>query len=361
MRKLITALYLSSFSFSSYAAIEINDNFTLSGFGSTSVAKSTNETQLLIHRAISDDLCFDCDTTFGLQLDYFNDAFKVSAQLVKRPQDDWDEPELEWAYVGYTIENVELRAGRLRLPLFLASEYFFVGHAYTYARPPDELYNSLLGITAYNGFSAVWNLELFDKYQLSINPFVELSSSKSIDISKQLSIDIDVDNTLGINFLFSGSFYRWNFTYLDSSFDQTTKFINSVPGVPYFEIDIPDNNIEVFSLGTEYEFDNLKLSGEVLFTDFGSSWYTSAAYRVNKYAPYVVFGEKHDKPTVTNSYNGKTGSSVTLGVHYDIKYNLSMNVEWQQFKSFAAQNGSFVETPQKPDANLYSVMFNFVF
>ncbi len=358
MRKLITALYLSSFSFSSYAAIELNDNFTLSGFGSTSVAKSTNETQLMINRAISDDLCFDCDTTFGLQLDYFNDAFKASVQLVKRPQDNWSEPELEWAYVGYTIENVELRAGRLRLPLFLASEYFYVGHAYTYARPPEELYNSILGITAYNGLSAVWNLELFDEYQLSITPFKGFSDSNELTISPSTDAEIEVHRSRGINFVFSADYYRWNFTYFNANIGQKLDFIKDQPG---FEAEDPDTKIELFSVGAEYEFDDLKLSSEIQFNNIRIAKYVSAAYRVNKFVPYVVYGENHARPTKFNPYNGKTGSSVTLGMRYDIKYNLSMNVDWQQFKSFGEQRGSFVEIPQKTDANLYSVMFNFVF
>ncbi|MGR5489133.1 sulfate ABC transporter permease, partial [Vibrio alfacsensis] len=78
--------------------MDINDNFSISGFGSTSWARSDNETPLLINRGISDENCFDCDTTFGIQLDYFFDAFKASVQVVKRPQDNWSEPQLEWAY-----------------------------------------------------------------------------------------------------------------------------------------------------------------------------------------------------------------------------------------------------------------------
>lgn len=361
MRKLITALYLSTFSFSSYASIELNDNFTLSGFGSTSATKSTNETQLIINRAISNNLCFDCDTTLGLQLDYFNDSFKASAQLVKRPQDDWSEPELEWAYVDYTIENVELRAGRLRLPLFLASEYFYVGHAYTYARPPEELYNSILGITAYNGFSVVWNLELFDEYQLSINPFKGFKDTTKLTLSPSTDGEIKVNKSSGINVVFSADYYRWNFTYFNGNIDQNLKISDVIPGVPFFEIDIPDTDIELYSVGAEYEFDDLKLSSEIQYNDVRSTWYTSAAYRINKLVPYIVYGENHAKPTEINPFNGKTGSSVTLGMRYDIKYNLSMNIDWQQFKSFEEQRGSFVEVPQKPDANLYTIMFNFVF
>lgn len=146
MRNRLLVFFISiMWSFASDATIELTEQLSISGFGSTSWAKSDNETAVIINHGISDSSCFDCDTTFGIQLDYFNDAFKASVQLVKRPQDNWSEPELEWAYAGYSVNNFEFRAGRLRLPIFLLSEYYYVNHAYTSTRPPEEVYNSILG------------------------------------------------------------------------------------------------------------------------------------------------------------------------------------------------------------------------
>jgi hypothetical protein len=361
MRKIFIAFSALFVSYSSYATIELTEQLSLSGFASTSIAKSNNETELMINRSITDEICFDCDTTFGLQLDYFEGNFKASSQIVKRPQDNWSVPELEWAYVGYSIDNIELRAGRLRLPLFLASEYFYVGHAYTYARPPEELYNSILGITAYNGASIVWNTEVFDDYQLSITPFIGFSDTNKVNISNALDAEIDIDNLSGVNFVFSGDYYQWNFSYFEAEFGQKLKFTDAFPGVPYLELNFPDDNVELFSLGMEYEFDSLKVAAEYQSNTIRSTWYTSLSYRMNKFVPYAVYGENHTKITQLSTYDGRTGSSYILGLRYDIKYNLSMNLEWQQFKSYAGQRGSFVETPTEADANLVSLMFNFVF
>ncbi|HCG6381696.1 TPA: sulfate ABC transporter permease, partial [Vibrio parahaemolyticus] len=122
MKRSLLAVLISSVAFPSLATVELTDNLSLSGFGSIAWDQSDNETSLLVNRFIDDDSCFDCDTTFGLQLDYFYQAFRASVQVVKRPQDHWSEPKVEWAYLAYTYNNVEIRGGRLRLPVFLISE-----------------------------------------------------------------------------------------------------------------------------------------------------------------------------------------------------------------------------------------------
>ncbi|MDF4706739.1 sulfate ABC transporter permease, partial [Vibrio parahaemolyticus] len=177
----------------------LTEQLSLSGFGSTSWAKSDNPTTLLVNRFIGDESCFDCDTTFGMQLDYFHKAFRASAQVVKRPQDHWSSPQLEWAYLAYTYQNIEIRGGRLRLPLFLMSEYNYVGHAFTQARPPNEVYDSILGITAYNGLSARWIHDLNEQVVLTAMPFVGFKDNSDVTINERTELEIESNNTAGMN------------------------------------------------------------------------------------------------------------------------------------------------------------------
>ena len=58
------------FASNAFATIEVTDDLLFSAFGSTSITSSDNETPLYLNREITDDTCFDCDTTLGLQLDY---------------------------------------------------------------------------------------------------------------------------------------------------------------------------------------------------------------------------------------------------------------------------------------------------
>ncbi|MCK5881831.1 MAG: hypothetical protein KAG18_08140, partial [Sinobacterium sp.] len=139
--------------FTHYSHANIDDQLEVSGFATWSVSKSDNATPWYVNREITDETCYNCDTVWGIQLDYQPlDSVRLSAQVVKRPEDPWDKPEVEWAYVGYSpIDDLEIRVGKLRLPLFLMSEYYYVGNAYPWVRPVPELYNRQLGITASEG------------------------------------------------------------------------------------------------------------------------------------------------------------------------------------------------------------------
>ncbi|MFA0086863.1 sulfate ABC transporter permease [Vibrio sp. 10N.261.51.F12] len=360
MNNKLLVLTLSVMSVPSFAAIDITDNFSISGFGSTSWTKSDNETPLMVNRNITDENCFDCDTTFGIQLDYYREAFKASVQVVKRPQDNWSEPQLEWAYLGYSIGDFEIRGGRLRLPVFLASEYYYVGQAYTTARPPEEVYNSILGVTAFNGASVTWNYNVSDETQLSLTPFVGFKDNNEVDFNDTTTLEFETKNMWGANVQLTGENYRLNFAYLDSNFDQTAKIKNLVvPGfgtIPYVESTSPDQNIKLYSLGGEYDLGNLKLTAEGQKNDLSMAWYGSAAYKISDFTPYVVYGQDFDGD------NDKTGASTTLGLRYDLLYNVSLNTEWQYFNTYNGGNGAFVDNPSPDtDANLYTVMLNFVF
>jgi hypothetical protein len=366
MKKQLLTMSLAAVSIPAFSAVDITENFSISGFGSTSWARSDNDMPVMINRNVSDENCFDCDTTFGVQLDYFYEAFKASVQVVKRPQDHWSEPQLEWAYLGYSIGDFEFRGGRLRLPLFLASEYYYVGHAYTMARPNEEVYNSILGITAFNGASVTWNYGINDELQLALTPFVGFKDNNEVDFNPSVTLEFETKNMWGANLQLIGDSFRVNFAYLDSNFDQIIK-LHQVPA-PWNEQRQPDQNIKLYSLGGEYDFGQLKLTAEGQKSDLGSSWYGSAAYRVQKFTPYIAYGQTYREASDDNAYDGKTGDSWTLGLRYDVLYNVSINAEWQRFESFGLDNngrpisGPFIDSPgSDTDANMYTIMVNFVF
>ncbi|MCJ2377611.1 porin [Vibrio sp. ZSDZ34] len=352
MKKYIIALITSAATFPSQSAIELSENFSISGFGSTSWTKSDNSTPLLVNRNIADENCLDCDTTLGVQFDYYLDVFKASLQVVKRPQDHWSEPQIEWAYAGYAFDviNTEVRAGRLRLPVFLASEYYYVGHAYTTARPPEEVYNSILGVTAYNGISAIWNYDIADEIQLSVTPFAGFNDTNEVEFDSYLSLEFETKSMWGANIQLSGEYYRWNLSYLDSKFDMTTIFQG-------FRLPSVEESTRLYSLGAEYDIAGFKLTAEGQTNDLSSAWYGSLAYRIDEITPYAVYGQQF------NGDRDKTGASYTLGVRYDLFYNVSLNGEWQNFDAYGGERGAFVSipNPSNTDANLYTVLINFVF
>lgn len=103
-----------------------------------------------------EDLTFDADTVFGLQVSSaVTDKLTVTGQFVARGTDDYDF-DAEWAYVSYAFsDNFTGRMGRLRTPLYLYSDYVDVGYAYAWLRAPSEVY--YLPFNNVQGIDFVWN------------------------------------------------------------------------------------------------------------------------------------------------------------------------------------------------------------
>ncbi|MEZ8638933.1 sulfate ABC transporter permease [Vibrio splendidus] len=354
MKRIITSVLCASVASPAFAIIELTDNFSLSGFGSTSWATSDNDNPLIINRGFTDENCYDCDTTFGVQLDYFYNSFKASVQVVKPPQYDWSDPQLEWAYLGYEFNDFDVSIGRLRLPLFLASEYYYVGQAYMTARPPTEVYNSVLGITAFNGIKVSWTHDVSDEATLLLTPFIGIKDKNDVDFNSTTKLEFETNRMLGANFQLSGDSYRWNLSFLDSNFDQIV--ITTIHGVPTpFRTEQDNQHIQLWSLGAEYELGQFVLTSEGQISDFSSSMYASLGYHLGAFTPYVVYGAQFDDHEHLN------GNSYLVGVDYDVLPNVSINGEVQYFES-KKSNGVFIDTPTGDrDAMLYTIMLSFVF
>jgi hypothetical protein len=88
-----------------------------------------------------EDIDFAPESLIGLQFSAdLLDGLSVTAQLVSRGANDF-KAKFEWAYVSYELnENWTIQAGRKRLPLFYYSDFFDVGYAYTWIRPPADNY-----------------------------------------------------------------------------------------------------------------------------------------------------------------------------------------------------------------------------
>lgn len=329
------------------AALQLSDNSSISGFGSTSIARSDNTTALYVNREITDDTCYDCDTVFGLQGDIkFTDALNLSVQLVKRPQDDWSSPELEWAYLGYDFADYSLKAGRLRLPLFLDAEYYYVSQAYVSARPVQEVYSTVLGLTSYEGMSATWDHEISDELLFTISPYIGLPNTNNIALGYS-DYELDIKKIAGLYSELSGYNYRVMMGYVH------TKYAIEI-FTPYGSINYPTHILNIYTLGAEYSHAAWTVTAEVVVDDIHFNWYSNLAYNFNKLTPYITYAESH--------HNLKN-NSILAGIRFDLTNTMSLNAEWQYTDAKSGNTGQFVTQPLPgdTDAHLYTLMLSFIF
>jgi hypothetical protein len=108
-----------------------------------------------------EDVSFKPESLFGLQISAdLADGLSVTGQLVARGANDFD-AKIEWAYLSYEInENWTVQAGKKRLPLFYYSDFYDVGYAYVWMRPPADNYT--WQIFNYNGVNALYSGEIGD-------------------------------------------------------------------------------------------------------------------------------------------------------------------------------------------------------
>lgn len=98
-------------------------------------------------------LSADLDTVLGLQAVWrpFGGT-SVTAQGVVRPNGDGARVDLRMAYVRQELgQNIAVRVGRIRSPLYFDSDVAEVGYAYLTARPPIPLYSIVNSVGALDG------------------------------------------------------------------------------------------------------------------------------------------------------------------------------------------------------------------
>ena len=137
------------------------------GFASFVAGQALDKDELLVDpntgeatfRGYDERLSFQSNSLFALQVRAdLQDKLSATAQIIAKGQDDY-EAKFNWAYLAYQLTNeVTVKAGRFRTPLFLYSDFLDVGYAYHWISPPDGVYN-LSGFDSSDGVMAEWQVE----------------------------------------------------------------------------------------------------------------------------------------------------------------------------------------------------------
>ncbi|MGY3572021.1 sulfate ABC transporter permease [Vibrio paucivorans] len=309
--------------------INITDSVRISGFGTFSAAKSNSSIPVISTRDITDDWCFDCDSTFGLQADWeMTPQWRTGLQLVKRPQDHFSSPKVERAFVEYSNDNISVQTGRLRIPIFIMSEYYYVSSAYPWLRLPVDVYSQLLGITHYEGAIIDYRIDLADESVLVLSPYVSTPTENDLTVYGQ-AFNIEADFSIGLTskVLFEDNELRFAYLYSDIS---KLGFVGAQSSY----------RLKLYSIGLSYYWDNLHFQGETLLSqEFNANWYAGLDYLIGDWQPYLQYGQSR-KNVESESY--------LLGVKYHLMSNFNFNLEWQRIDGRESViNGHFTQ-PQNP-------------
>ncbi|MCL1045813.1 hypothetical protein L2737_10800 [Shewanella electrodiphila] len=325
---------------------------------------------------------FDDGSKFGLQGTFaISDQTKAVMQLMMKGENNWD-VEAEWAYVSHTFENgLQARAGKLRLPLFMYSDYLDVGYAQIFVRPPEDVYGPV-PFTSYTGADVSYDIE-FDDSTLTFQAYG----------GKSDAFGVDLKNILGINATWTDETWTLRGLYGEGSLDgtmtrqsTTSAGIDPSTGLPiYLEVTVPllvlDEEKGQFSaIGGSYdngsflaiaEWTRIDVEGVFRNTDSG---YLTLGYRIETFTPYVTasFYETTDddlrqivdqtSAVYAAIFNGER-KSYSAGLRWDAIDNLAVKFDVTYSTDFGDTSGGLKSNVAQEfdDTTVYTVQFDVVF
>ncbi|OJF70450.1 topoisomerase IV [Alteromonas sp. V450] len=324
------------------------------------------------------DFDFEPASVFGLQVrGEVSDKLSATAQLVGRGSEDY-EVDFEWAYMTYALNNnVNISAGRLRMPLFKYSASLDIGYSYHWLTPPDSVYgidfNNIDGVRVdYTNYSGDWEYGS----QLTMG---KVKADTTISGTPAL---LELENVVALSFeatrdWFSARtlFARGKTTATNEEFDTfiggMAQFGAVIPAAvtsasgfsvdgdtgTFFEIAMDIDKYDWF-VGAEYthtQVDNAVIADN-------DAWYVTAGMRFGKFTPHITYeveeadnanqlglvsalpstittGDAATDATWAAIYQGAAGiaaqqklevSAVTVGLRYDVEpgFAVKTDVTW---------------------------------
>src|SRR5574343_1848139 len=154
---------LAALSLPAFAVADAGDEFTLQGFGTLGMARTTAHDVEFVRdlsqpRGIRDSWSPQNDSVIGVQGGWrINPQLEAVAQGMSRyGYDGTFDPELSWAYGKYEpTPNLSLRAGRLGTEFFMMADSRWVGYSFRTVRPPGDYFWYLPFYSIYGGDAAV--------------------------------------------------------------------------------------------------------------------------------------------------------------------------------------------------------------
>lgn len=330
------------------------DDITISGFGSAAFGKANNDVGYAGYD--SNNINVLNDTLIGVQVEAnINEKAKFVGQVVANGLYDYD-LSIEMAYFSYELDLFTVRAGKLRAPLFMYSDYLDVGYAYTSLRPSVELYDNFK-INSYTGVELLIPIE-FEDSSLLIQPLIGTSGIADRDS--------DIGEVVLNEFL--GAAVHWyvsDFT-LRASYVQAT---SDVSDANYALFDEKDGQFT--SLGIQY--DNSNMLAVVEATDvrldgaFSDVQSVSGllGYRFGSFMPYITGNwtktsddeERLGFGGALDDLNYKS-TAYSLGSRWDFAQNMAFKVD-VTYADFHGTSGGIDAT--EDDTIVYSAAVDFIF
>ncbi len=343
-------------------------NVTVNGFFSVNAGFASNDAGYAGYEETAD---YVPETKVGLQGSFqVTDNTYLVAQLVARGEQHW-QAEMEWAFLSHTFDNdLTLRAGRLRVPLYMYSDYLEVNFAQPWLRPPEEVY-AVVPVSSYEGVDFIYTIP-FDEAEWQFQAYTGVGSDPNSETG--FGTDVEYDGVYGLasTFVYNNITLRASYviTELNSGQAYVPNTNNTVPLVNFTDADT-----NFLGLGMSYDNGDLLVVAEwtrsqvdgAIDTDasdgYAGNWqdvdsaYISVAYRFGDFTPYVTYAimettdddERQaavdaDPTNVPNLVNqiafDAERTTYSAGLRYDVNANIALKFDVTYAGDFGGDDGT---------------------
>jgi hypothetical protein len=341
---------------------------TFSGFGTVGGSFTSNSDYSYSHDAseftkASNQFDIGLESRLGLQgkVD-FGSGWSITAQEVfrERGNNEFD-PGTEWLYVQYSPDaDLQIRMGRVVLPVFLYSDSRQVGYAAPWFRSPNEVYGEF-PFNYLDGGQINWQKTLG---QFSIALQGTAGSTSGTFQAGTLTIVADAHD------IFNESV---SVTYGDLLLriaQTTTRSPQSLQLTPTFTLTYPAHGT-FLSAGAQYDNGHAVVIGEWVDTKqnpapifnepltASKAWYAAAGWRFGKFLPLVTYGNLHEEQSILA--NPVTQGSWSASFRYDVVTNLALKAEVTRAPGLDGLYFATTSTNTDEHVNVYSLGADFVF
>ncbi|MDG9925915.1 MULTISPECIES: hypothetical protein [unclassified Pseudomonas] len=286
---------------------------------------------------------------FGAQLTYgVTDTVGLTLQTTAKAYSDEWKANLEWAYLSWqSTDNLMMRFGRLRTPVYMYSESIDVGFSYPWLRLPDEVY-SQVQLSNYEGADLVYNLPL---------SFATLSFQVAGGVAKNRDyylydeeFDIDYDNVFGSSVsLATNDFGTFRIGYVEADIEtEIAGSFTDILGNPSSAtlLSLDKDKGKFTSIGYQYDNGTWLTANEwtsrVIENDnthSTDSFYLMGGRRFGDFLGHVTYAQLDED-------EGRQ-SSWTLGLNYNILPTVVLKGEYKRVDTKGGYDGVFVRNSQE--------------
>lgn len=262
-------------------------------------------------------------------------------QLVSRGADDWD-TELEWGYLRHQFTGgAEVRAGKMRLPLFMESETLGIGYGQLWARPPEAVYDPV-PLRSYLGADTGYTFN-FRSSSVEARLFAGHVRDDAESLGRSLSVELR--NVAGLTANWTN--YLWTLRAVYAAGEASI----GKAGDP-FSLG-QDESAGFTGLGASHDDGHWLLMSELtrvkvdgLYQDTDSA-YLTLGYRIREVTPYVTASwvESRDNDARDGTpfeVLDTRRQSYSLGFRWDMMASVALKADWTHARGFGNTTGGLI-------------------